>query len=117
MGRTVSLSRSASVVLDSSGNGTAETGPVLPGEIWFPVSVSISCTGTQPTTLATVYLYAGNGISPQYQVDNTYDVLGASSSMISGQTLYAGQLVSGVWSGGPPGGSATLTVYGTRQVP
>lgn|SRR5487761_106456 len=115
--RTVVLQASAPVTLDSSGNGTAETGPSSPGEVWLPESAAISCTGSQPAGVSTVFLYAGNGISAQYQVDNSYDVLGASSSMLSGHTLHPGQVVAAVWSNGPPGGRATLTIYGTRQVP
>jgi hypothetical protein len=108
---------SASAVLDVNGNGTVSLGPSSPGEVWVPESVAISCTGTQPTVVSTVVLYAGNGISPQYQVDNSYDVLGASSSMIAGRRIHAGQEVSAVWNSGPAGGTATLAVYGTRQVP
>jgi hypothetical protein len=118
MSRTVSLARSASVVLDSNGDGTAEVGPAVPGEIWVPASCSISCGGSIPTTGSpSVYLYAGNGISQQYFVDSTYNVLGASSSMISGQQLYPGQNVFAVWTSGPPGETATLAVNGTRTVP
>lgn len=117
MARTVSLALSASVTLNGSGNGTVQLGPTFPGEAWYPVSVAIGCTGTQPTTLSSVYLYAGNGVSALSQVDTTYDVLGASSSMVSGHRLYPGQVISAVWSNGPPAGTASLTVYGTREVP
>lgn len=73
MSRTVSLAASASVILDGDGNGTAEIGPTLPGEIWSPVSVSISCTGAQPAGLSTVYLYSGNGQSPGLRGGGRHD--------------------------------------------
>ncbi len=118
MARTVSLAASASVVLDSNGNGTAEVGPSLPGEVWSPGSTSITCGGQIPTTgTPTLFIYAGNGISNSTFIDSTYNVTGASSSMISGKQLYPGQLVFAVWSGGPPDELATLAVNGTRQVP
>jgi hypothetical protein len=44
-------------------------------------------------------------------------VTSAASSLISGQTLLAGEQVFAGWSGGPPGQVATLTVAGQRQVP
>lgn len=118
MPRTVSLAASASVVLDSGGSGTAEVGPTVPGEVWNPGSTSITCTGPLPTTGApTLYLYAGNGISNSTFIDSTFNVTGASSSMIAGKALYPGQQVYAVWSNAEPGQTATLAVNGTRQVP
>jgi hypothetical protein len=118
MARTQTLAAHASVVLDSSGNGTAEIGPASPGEVWFPTSTSITCTGSIPATGSpTLFIYAGNGISPASFIDSTYNVTSAASSLISGKTLYPGQQVYAVWSDGPPGGTATLAVNGTRQVP
>jgi len=118
LSRTLPLSASASVTLDGNGNGTAEVGPSLPGEVWSPGSTGITCGGAIPDTgTPTVFIYAGNGISTSTFIDSTYNVTSASSSMISGKSLYAGQLVFAVWSGGPPNETATLAVNGTRQVP
>lgn len=118
MPRTVSFTRTASVVLDGSGNGTAETGPTVPGEVWFPASTSITCGGTIPTSgTPSVFTYAGGGVSAATFVDSTYNVTSAASSLISGQKLYPGQQVFAVWSDGPPNETATLVVAGTRQVP
>jgi hypothetical protein len=118
MPRTADLSASSTVVLDGSGNGTAEVGPSAPGEVWLPESTGITCTGAIPTTgTPTLFIYAGNGISPATFIDSTYNVTSAASSLISGKKLYPGQQVFAVWSGGPPGQTATLAVKGTRQVP
>lgn len=115
--RTLSLAYPAVVTLNGSGNGTAQAGPRLAGEAWYPTSVSISMTGSQPTTVATCYIYAGGGVSPATFVDATYAVLAAASSLISGQTLYPGQSVYAVWTGGNPDAVGTLVVNGTRTVP
>jgi hypothetical protein len=118
MSRTLTFTRTASVTLDSNGNGTVSLGPSVPGEVWLPDSCSISATGSIPVTGTPVlFLYAGEGVSAGSFVDSTYNVTGASSSMISGKTLYPGQQVFAVWSGGPPGQVATLVVKGTRKVP
>lgn len=118
MSQTLSLAANASVVLDGDGNGTAEVGPAVPGEIWSPGSVSISCGGAIPVSgTPEVNIYAGNGISRGSFIDATYNVTGASSSMIAGKTLYPGQEVWAVWTDGPPGQTATIAVNGTRQVP
>lgn len=118
MGRTLSLTATASAVLDGNGNGTVEVGPAVPGEVWSPASTSVTCTGSIPATGSpTVFIYAGNGISAATFVDSTYNVTSAASSLISGQKLYPGQQVFAVWSAGPPNQTATLVVSGTRQVP
>jgi hypothetical protein len=118
MARTLALSVRATVVLDSSGSGIAEIGPSSPGEIWFPSSTSITCTGDIPQTGSpTVFIYAGNGISPAAFIDSTYNVTGASSSMIDGKAVHPGQLIIAVWTQGPASQTATLAVNGTRQVP
>lgn len=118
MTRTLSLTASATVTLDGGGNGTAEVGPSVPGEVWDPQSAGITCTGAIPVTgTPTLFIYAGSGISPATFIDSTYNVTSASSSMITGKRLYPGQRVFAVWSGGPPGQAATLAVKGTRTVP
>lgn len=118
MPRTVALTATASVTLDSNGNGVAEVGPSTPGEVWLPQSTSITCTGSIPITGSpSVFIYAGNGISSGSFVDSTYNVTGASSSMIAGQKVYPGQQVFASWAAGPPNQTATLVVSGSRQVP
>jgi hypothetical protein len=114
--RTLSLTKFVNITLDENGNGTAQLGPTFPGEKWLPASTSISCTGNQPTptapAIATCSVYAGATF-----VDATYQVLGASSSMIAGQVIYAGMQVSAQWENCTAGEIATFTVYGQREVP
>jgi hypothetical protein len=122
MSRTVTLASSVSGTIANSAL-TISTGPKFQGEIWFPESVSISCTGSQPTpaapNIATCSIYVGIAAGGSTFLDGTYQVLGASSSMISGQTIYPGWLVIAVWGNmtGSNGQIATLTVNGTRQIP
>lgn len=117
---TQQLTRTVSVTL-TGGGGTAAAGPSLAGEVWYPTSVSISCTGNQPTptapAIATASIYAGNVVNNSTFVDATYQVLGASSSMISGQVIYPGSQVFGVWENCNSAVVATMTVTGTRKVP
>jgi hypothetical protein len=118
MSTTLPFTKTATVTLNGSGNGTASVGPSSAGESWSPASVAISCTGSIPTSgTPTVFLYAGTNATALTVVDSTYNVTGASSSMISGQTLWPGQQVFAVWSDGPANGVATIVVTGTRKVP
>jgi hypothetical protein len=121
MSRTLSLSEFVSSTLNGSGNGTISVGPATPGHVWYPVSVSIYQTGSFPVVSGSntpiLSLYAGSGTTPNNLIDATYQVLGASSSMITGQVLYPGQLIYAVWQYGNPDASVTLNVYGTRKVP
>jgi len=122
MSRTLSLSSSVTGTIANS-TVTISIGPRFQGEVWFPESVSISCTGTQPTpaapNIAICSLYVGFSANNSTFLDATYQVLGASSSMISGITLYPGQLVLAVFTNmtGSNGQTATMVVQGTKQVP
>jgi len=115
--RTLSLTASANVVLDGSGNGIIQLGPAYAGETWYPASTSISCTGSQPAGVATCFIYTGAYIAPGTFTDSTYNILGAASSLIAGQQLHPGQYVWAVFTGGTPGQTASLAVAGTRTVP
>lgn len=115
MARTIPLSASASVVLDSSGNGTASAGPSSPGEVWFPTSVSVSASSNTAEAIAKIY--AGGQISQSMFADGTtWGSTGDSTSNVSGP-VYPGQQVFAVWTGGDTGATATVVITGTRQVP
>lgn len=119
MSRTLNLTAVANVTLDNDGNGTAQIGPNNTNEVWLPTSVSINCTGslTGITGTPSCFIYAGAYAGQGTFTDGTYLVLGASSSMISGQSIYPGQQIFAVWTNGPPNQQATMTVQGTRTVP
>lgn len=112
--RIIPLNKSQSVTLDFSGNGTAELAPGSAGEVWqagFIVSVHVLTNSAE----ALCRVYCGAGPSPAYFTDGTtWGSTGDSTS--NTPELRTGNSVFAVWSGGDPGGTATLTIHGMRQV-
>lgn len=115
MSSTVPLAVTVTITLDGSGNGTASTGPNVPGVVWIPDSVYVQASGGIPTGVTPAICTILDGLGNQ--VDATYQVTGAASSMISGRKIYPGQTVSAVFANCNPHAAATLVVSGTRQVP
>jgi hypothetical protein len=119
--RTLVLNVSVQGTVNASGGATVSTGPQHVNEIWFPTSVSISCSGTIPTpsapTIATCQIYAGFVVAQNTFVDGTYQVLGASSSIINGTSVYPGSSVFAVWTACNTGQTVTMNITGTRQMP
>jgi hypothetical protein len=115
MSRTLSLSVTVSVILDGSGNGTAQIGPTTTNEVWSPSVASVSVATN--VNEAQCRIYAGNALSAGYFVDGTtWGSSGDSTSNFASQ-VYPGQSVFARWTGGDAGARATLTITGTRQVP
>jgi hypothetical protein len=106
------------ITLNASGNGTAQAGPPF-NHIWSPVSCSIQAAGGIPTGAnpATCTLLVGNSVSSSVFVDETYQVTGAASSVISGQLVNFGQYIFAVFANCNPSVPATLTIYGTTSIP
>ena len=79
----------------------------------MPSSMSIEQAGGFPS--------GGNFLCQVYMngtlIDATYQVTGAASNAVTGQTLYTGQSLQAVFSNCNPGVTASFNVYGTRQVP
>lgn len=121
MSRSLTLTASVIGSTNGSGNGTLQVGPGSPGQIWYPTSVSFFQSGNFPTVSGSntpiVSIYTGGASNPSNLVDATYQVLGASSSMITGQVIYPGQYIFAVWLFGNASATITLNVYGTKQVP
>lgn len=116
--RTLSLTQSAQITLNGSGDGTAQLGPSSPGEVWAPSVVSVGTEETSVTNEAQCKIYCGPAPAQPYYVDGTLSgSTGDSSSNVTGQMLYPGQYVIAVWTGGDPGAVAFLNVQGTRTVP
>jgi hypothetical protein len=100
------------------GTGTAQLGPVSPGEIWAPAQVSVSCSAAVTTGTCQCIIYAGDVPSQAGFVDGTFSGdTGDTTDAISGRELSPGQYVYAVWSGGVPGATASLVVSGTRTAP
>lgn len=113
--RTLPLTATVTGTLNGGGNGTLTAGPSFPGEVWHPTGTYIAASGSVPTggTPATCTVLGPTG----NQVDSTYQVTGAASSMITGQDVHPGQVISATFANCNPSSTATLVVTGTRDVP
>jgi hypothetical protein len=112
--QTIALSESASVVLDSTGSGTASIGPINSGEVW--TDVTASCHVVTNTNEGTCRFYVGSGPTPDNFAGGTSWGSTGNSGFSSGQTAVVGQQVWAVWSGGDAGATAYLGVSGTSTV-
>jgi hypothetical protein len=112
--RTLPFSTSASVVLDSTGSGTASVGPSSSNEVWTLATVAIHCDTAVNEAQAKVY--AGSGPSPAYFQGTALWGSTGDSASATGVQLAVGQQVFAVWTGGDAGTTAHLTVQGTRTV-
>lgn len=119
--RSLYLNITVSGATNAAGNGTVSTGPQHVNEIWYPTVIAISATGNQPTptapTIATASVYQGSVVASNTFVDGTYQVLGASTSLISGQAVYPGSQIWGVWANCNSAQTITMNITGTRQMP
>jgi hypothetical protein len=111
---TIPLGASVSVKLSASGGGTVTLGPTIPGVIWYPSSVAVMVSPTSTTVVSQFFLYLGGVVAANLQ-GGTYtgDINSAGLSV----QLYTGQVLTGVWAGGNPLATATMTISGTQQVP
>jgi hypothetical protein len=109
------LTRTASVTLSASGNGTVSTGPTLTNEVWSVSVASVSATSNN--TESTCKLYQGISVAGSSFVDGTtWGSTGDSTSNFAGP-VYTGQQIFAVWSNGDGNATATLVIQGTRTVP
>lgn len=109
---------SASVTLDSSGNGTAQAGPSFPGESWLPGVVSVGSAESSVTNEATCKIFIGPSPAQNFYVDGTLSgSTGDSTANVTGQAVFPGNYIFAVWSGGDAGARATMNIQGTRNVP
>lgn len=114
MSRQLALNTFASVKLDGSGNGFAQTGPGLPGVSWQPQTIAVSVSTNNAEAQCNVFL----GISPTAGA-----LLAATSTGSTGDstdcsaTVWPGQELIAVWTGGDPGATATISIFGTKEVP
>jgi len=111
--QTVPLNESGSVTLDGSGNGTVRIGPANQFQTWVVSTIStvVSSNANEPVFKA----YRGNTPDQSAFIDGTFT--GSSDSTNVSLTLYPGMKITGVWKGGDPGATATMTLIGDNQVP
>lgn len=109
---TLNLSLTASVKLDSSGNGQVTFSVPFPGTEWYPSNGVCTVTTNTLTPVFTVY----------------QDVVGAPNQAGGSQTgnndnctlsgtLYFGNSIIGVWTGGDAHATATFNLTGTQKTP
>jgi len=108
--RTQPFTRTATVVLNGSGNGTASIGPALTNEKWDVAVASVKAATNTAEAICSVS--AGGAFIGATTWGSTGDSTGNFSS-----PLWPGALVTATWTGGDPGAVATLTVQGERTVP
>jgi hypothetical protein len=116
---SVTLNQSAVVILNASGNGTAQLGPVNSREHWNPDTVAVK-TNQAPGSIvneAQCRIYAGPDASDPNFVDGTLSgSSGDSTGNIAGRVLDCGEYVFAVWSGGDSGAQGRVVVSGTREI-
>jgi hypothetical protein len=115
MSVSLPLSVSASVKLNSSGNGTVSVGPSHVGEIWYPSTVAVSVATNVSEALG--YLYIGITATPGNLVGTTATASTGDSDDLPGIPVYVGTFILFAWNSGDANEVATLSVFGTRQVP
>lgn len=109
------LNKSGSVQLDASGNGTVTLRPDV-GQWWAPKFLRVS-TLLQKTPVAYCAVYQG-AVTIKNQttfIDDTFLGSGDSTSIISGTVVIYGEAITAVWTGGNPGDTAVLTLYGINS--
>lgn len=96
------------VVLDASGNGQAQVSPAGLDFIITIRSVTVSGATSGLLIVASEYL---NSVSDSQFLQGTYD--GARDTSGVRQLLTAGDTLYCVWTGGPPGATATFRATGS----
>jgi len=102
------LNESASVVLDASGSGVVRLGPNNASQQWVPTNAacSVSSNNSEPVFV----LYNGTP-SNANRIGGTYTGSNDNTD-VNSVTLYPGSVLTGVWTGGDPGATATLSIQG-----
>lgn len=109
------LQRTQSVTLDANGNGTVMIGPDV-SQWWTPKFVRVSTLANRtPTPYCAVYHGPKTITNFSVFVDDTWMGSGDTSSMISGVIVQNGDALTAQWSGGVPGDTAILSIYGVSS--
>lgn len=108
--RTEQLDEHASVVLNAAGNGTVQLQcPTV--ETWTVSRTAVSTTTNVLEPTAQTYI---GQVAPGSALSGTYS--GSLDSSDENQQINPGQSLYCVWTGGDPGATATLSVFGTKLV-
>jgi hypothetical protein len=107
---TARLDEVRQVTLSGTGAGTVEI-QVPWGETWTLTGLSVSTSSTA-TPFPTCIIYRGSP-SPANIIASTYS--GQQDTAVGGETLFAGETLTAVWTGGVAAAIATLHVMGTSE--
>ncbi|MFF8495217.1 hypothetical protein ACF06O_30830 [Streptomyces albidoflavus] len=112
MSRRQQLQAAARTVLDADGNGRLELGPTTGPPYWTITRVVVATDrpGLAPVPSMALYLDAEDA---RGLLDVTYD--GSRDASDVDLEMQRGQRLIGVWTGGQPGDTATLSVTGWQE--
>lgn len=110
--RNLALNTFGQVTLDSNGNGQVALGPALPGVTWTVTNEA--CSTTSITNESVFFLYL-NQVGPHNLLAGSFS--GNLDSASIPVTIFPGQTIIGLWTGGDASAVATLSLYGTQTVP
>lgn len=102
-------------VLNGSGAATIQLGPAHVNEQWAPSLASVWCSANVTTGACQCQIYA-----PDLSrfIDGTFSGdTGDSTDNFGGISLWPGQYVYAVFTGGVPGALANLRIQGQKTVP
>lgn len=107
-GYLLPLNESVSVALDGSGNGTVRLGPSNASQQWVPSNLACSVTSN---TSEPIFVAYNGSVSNANRIGGTYTGSNDNTD-VNGVTLYPGSVVTGVWTNGDPGATATMSLQG-----
>jgi len=107
MGATFPLSETATVVLNASGNGTIQMGPNRLGQTWKPSIVAVGTSTAVKVPIAEVF-QGSTSLGATFSGSN-------DSNTLTDITVYSGQKLKIVWTGGDVGAVATASLSGTIE--
>ena len=111
-GYSFPLTENIQAKLNANGSAILRLGPSNAYQVWQISSVAINCDVSSPNPVVSVY--NSNNPSSQF-LGGTYN--GAQNSANINATLYTGQQICAVFTGGQVGATVTLAVQGTVNVP
>jgi len=111
---TGSLVTAVAVTLNGSGNGTASIGPLTAREVW--TLTSVACSVSTHVSEATFAVYVGDRVYPGGLRDQSFSGSSGDSTDRITDPIRSGWKVWGVWTGGDPGATATMSLTGTKEI-
>lgn len=109
-----SLTTAVTATLDGSGNGTASIGPLTAREVWYLTQVA--CSVSSKVAEATFAVYVGDRVYPGGLRDQSFSGSSGDSTDRVSDPIRSGWKIWGVWSGGDPGATATMSLTGTKEI-